>query len=535
MSQTSGCRRGPVPIAGIAGALGAVALLVAGAFLLGGCGGSGDYTVRAIFDDAANIIPGEDVKIEGVKVGTVGSVTPTPQQKAAVVLNITTAGFQDFRTDASCTIEPEALIGEKFVNCLLTQPRPEGAPLPPPLHKIPSGQEGEGQYLLPVTNTSSPVDVDQLQDINRLPVEQRFTIILNELGTGLAGRGADLNAVIRRADPTLRELDKVLGILASQNKTLVNLAEESSRALAPIPRVKDQISGFIAGADAVSRASANQRGAIARNLADFPPFLEQLGPAMERFGRLADQTIPTFTDLKAAAPGINETFENLGPFSRSTTSFFQTLGKTSKVTGPALVSLQPLLAKVKTAGAAAKPFSASLAELFTSLRDTGGLERLMDFIFLGTSSTNGYDALGHFLRTEGVAAATCLTYAIAPAPGCTGKLFSTNGAAGSSEGSTASTASVRASASKALAGSSTTSVVMKRTLAVLDGATPAQAIAKYPGSASLTGTPAEAGALGAGSATAQPVGGSSSGTTFYTPSSESAGAGGMLLNYLLGD
>ena len=25
----------------------------------------------------------------------------------------------------------------------------------------------------------------------------------------------------------------------------------------------------------------------------------------------------------------------------------------------------------------------------------------MDFIFLGAGSTNGYDALGHFLRTEG--------------------------------------------------------------------------------------------------------------------------------------
>ena len=106
------------------------------------------------------------MKIDGVKVGTVGSVTPTPQAQAAVVLKIENPGFQDFRADASCTIEPEALIGEKFVNCLPTQPRAEGTPLPPPLHKIPSGQEGAGEFLLPVTNTSSPVDVDLLDDIN---------------------------------------------------------------------------------------------------------------------------------------------------------------------------------------------------------------------------------------------------------------------------------------------------------------------------------------------------------------------------------
>ncbi len=117
---------------------------------------NGGYTVRAIFDDAGNVIPGEDVKIDGVKVGTVGTVTPTPQAKAAVVLNIENPGFQDFRADASCTIRPQALIGEKYVDCLPTQPRVEGTPLPPPLPKIPSGQEGAGQWLLPVAEHAQP-------------------------------------------------------------------------------------------------------------------------------------------------------------------------------------------------------------------------------------------------------------------------------------------------------------------------------------------------------------------------------------------
>ncbi len=508
-------------------ALGMAALVAVVLLTVSGCGGSGsNYTVRAIFDDAANIVPGEDVKIQGVRVGVVGTVTPTPRQKAAVVLDITTAGFQDFRRDASCTIEPEALIGEKFVNCLPTQPRPAGTPLPPPLPRIPSGHEGEGQYLLPVTNTSSPVDVDLLGDINRLPVRQRFTIIINELGAGLAGRGSDLSVVIRRADPALRELDQVLGILAHQNKLLAHLADESDRALAPIPGVKSQITGFIVASDTVARASANQRGALAGNLAGFPPFLEQLGPAMERFGRLADQTTPAFTDLHAAAPGINQTFTQFAPFARSSTTFFQDLGRTSKVTGPALVQLQPLLAEAKTLGSAAKPFSTNLSELFTSLRDTGGLERLMDFIYLGTGSVNGYDALGHFLRAE-LVANTCLTYAVAPAPGCSAKLFNTNGLSSAQSSAVASKATPGAGAAGA------TSLVMKRTLAVLKGATPAQAIAKYPGSISTTG--ALEGLGGAGAAgNSQPVGGSSAGTTYYSPAPES-GASGMLLNYLLGN
>ena len=82
--------------------------------------------MRAIFKNAFSVIPGEDVKIAGVKVGKIESLDVTPDQKAAVVFTITRPGFDDFRTDAECTIRPQSLIGEKFVECTPTQPRPAG-------------------------------------------------------------------------------------------------------------------------------------------------------------------------------------------------------------------------------------------------------------------------------------------------------------------------------------------------------------------------------------------------------------------------
>ncbi|HEX4188013.1 MAG TPA: MlaD family protein [Solirubrobacteraceae bacterium] len=505
----------------IAGALGAIAAAILVLLAISAGGSSGSYTVRAIFDSAANIISGENVKIDGVKVGTVGSVTPTPQAKAAVILNIDNPGFKDFRVDATCTIKPQALIGEKYVDCLPTQPRVEGTPLPPALRVIPGGQEGEGQHLLPVQQTHSPVDVDLLGDINRLPERQRLTIILNELGAGLAGRGSDLHEVIIRADPALQELDHVLAILAGENKVLAQLAVDSDTALAPFARVRQQVADYIVQSNTVAKATANKRGALARNLQLFPPFLEQLGPAMERIARFADETTPVFRDLAVAAPGINEAFTNLPAFSNSSSTFFKNLGKTSKLSGPALVAAQPLLARLKALGAAGKPFSGSFAELLTSFRNTGGIERLMDFIFLGAGAANGYDSLGHFLRTEGVAT-LCLSYVPKQAPGCNQHLFNSG-----TQKTTATAASLR---------SSGVGVVMARTLAVLQGATPSQAIARYPGAVPAPGgaaTPTPAGATTG--ASARPVGGSTAGTTYYKPPADGSEAGGLLLNYLLGN
>jgi len=524
--QTAGWRRGAARAAAVAGV---AALVVALLLSIGAGGSSGTYTVRAIFDEAGNIISGENVKIDGVKVGTVGSVTATPQAKAAVVLNITRAGFKDFRTDASCTIRPQALIGEKFVDCLPTEPRVPGTPEAPRLNKIRSG-EGAGQYLLPVQRTHSPVDVDLLGDITRLPERQRFTIILNELGAGLAGRGSDLHEVIRRANPALQELDRVLAILAGENKVLARLAVDSDRALKPWAAQREKFADYIKQSNTVAQASARHLTAIKRNLVLFPPFLRQLGPAMERLGRFADQTIPVFRDLKVAAPGINEAFTNLPAFSSSSSSYFKSLGSTAKASGPALASLQPLLGRLRNLGSAAKPFSTNAAELFGSLRSTGGLERLMDFIFLGANSANGYDALGHFLRAEAIGSA-CLSYAVTPAATCSSsKLFNKSG----NESATAASAA-RAQAASSHAIPRQTSVMMARTLAVLNGATPAQALAKYPGS-----PPSAADVSGArpkhGSANpTRPAGGSNAGTTYYTPSPDASGADGILLNYLLGN
>lgn len=505
----------------MAGAI-CVAALVAAILLATSAGGSsGDYVVRAIFDDAGNLTSGENVKIDGVNVGTVGSVTPTPQAKAAVVLNITTPGFQDFREDASCTIRPQALIGEKFVDCLPTRPRVEGTPLPPPLKRIPAGQEGEGEVLLPVTRTHSPIDPDLLGDITRLPEAQRLTIILNEFGAGFAGRGSELNTVIRRANPALQGLEEVLAILAKENKVLSDLAVEGDRALAPITADRDRLVGFIKAGKTVAQATANQSDALGQNLADFPAFLEQLGPAMERLGRFAEQTTPTLTDLGIAAPGINKLFASTAPFSKSFEGFLHAVGKNTKNTASALKAVEPLLALAKGLGKNAKPFASNFSGLLTSLKTTGGLERLLDFIYLGAGSVNGYDALGHFLRAEVIASAGCIGYAIVTNPLCsTGKFIG---------GRTA-------SASASAASDSSTSLVMQRTLAVLKGMTPAEAIAKYPGS--VTGEADAAGTLPSASGatpTAQPVGGAASGTTYYSPSSESSEASGMLLNYLLGD
>jgi virulence factor Mce-like protein len=402
-----------------------------------GAGGGSDYRVRAIFDNAVSVISGEDVKVAGVKVGRVASLDVTADQKAAVTLEVDDPAFQDFRADAHCTIRPQSLIGEKFVECEPTQPRPEGARAAPSLRKVPGGRPGAGQYLLPVTHTSTPVDIDLIQNVLRRPYAQRLSIILNELGTGVAGRAQTLRQVIRRANPALQETDRVLAILGRQNRVLADLAQNSDTVLAPLARERRHISGFVSGAARTAEATAERRADLERNLQRLPGFLRELRPTAQRLGAFAQQAGPVFTDLNREAPDLSRFLRALGPFARAGTPAIRTLGEATVPGTPAVKALRPIAGQLNTFSALARPVGANLAAILESFQQTGGIERAMDYIFFQVTSINGFDSFGHYLRAA-LIVNLCSTYAVRPAPGCSSNFPKKAGAAAAGAQSSAS-------------------------------------------------------------------------------------------------
>jgi ABC-type transporter Mla subunit MlaD len=378
-------------------------------------GGGSGYKVRAIFNNAFSVIPGEDVKIAGVKVGKIESLDVTKDQKAAVVLRVDLAGFGDWRKDATCTIRPQSLIGEKFVECTPTQPRPAGAQAPP---LLPEDPDHKGEHLLPAAQTSRPIDIDLLNNILRLPYRQRLSIILNELGTGLAGRGGDLNQVIRNADPALKETDKVLKLLANENKVLRNLARDSDVSLAPLARERAKVADFIDKAGNTAQATAEKRGPFEQTFEKLPAFLRELKPTMVRLGALSDEMSPVLEDLGSQAPAINRFIIALGPFSKSATPSLTSLGDASVVGRQALLKSKPIVQDLSTFGTEVKPLANNLSGLLTSLRDTGGIERLMDYLFYQVAAINGFDSYGHYLRAQ-LIVNLCSTYSTSNSSACT--------------------------------------------------------------------------------------------------------------------
>lgn len=418
-----------------------VALIATAAILATGTGAGGDdgaYEVRAIFDNAAFLVTGEEVRVAGATVGTVAEVdisgvdepvredgSPDPG-KAVVVLHIDDPAFQDFREDASCRIRPQSLIGEKFVACEPTQPRAAGTEPPPELATISDDEPGAGQHLLPLERNGTAVDLDLVNNIMEEPYPDRFRLILNSLGASLAARGDELAEIIERANPALQETNEVLAILARQNRQLSQLAVDSDRVLGALARKRTNIASFINQSDAVAAATAERSAELETSLQKFPGFLRELRSTMNRLDAFSTTATPVFSDLGDAAPALTRASKALGPFSDAGTTALTSLGKAADAAGPDLVAADPVIKQVRGLARSAEPAAKNLARTLSTFRKTGGIGYLMDFIFNSTGSINIFDSYGHYLRSY-LPLNNCVDYETVPEVACLANFNLQNG------------------------------------------------------------------------------------------------------------
>ena len=417
-----------------------IGLIVAGLLLaamlialpaIGSNGDSGTYLVRGYFDNGSFVVSGEQVRIAGATVGTVKSVDVSNDTeiasleggphavpgKAVVVMEIDKSGFKDFRQDASCLIRPQSLIGEKYIDCTPTQPRAPGTPPPPSLEKIPDGQTGAGEYLLPLENNGKTIDLDLIQNIQRLPYHDRFRLILNDLGAALAGRGQDLGEVIDRANPALRQTDRVLAILAAQNQQLASLASNGDAVLQPLARERAHITGFFHNAAISGEATAERSPALEEGLRKFPATLRQVRLTMTKLKQFADQGTPLFTALNTAAPGLSKATVNLPTFAKEGIPALTSLGNAAVTAGPKLAASDGLLTDLASTANASVPVGQNFSAFLDTFTKTQGFQSLMDFIYNSVGSSNGLDSFGHFLRSN-LQLTSCVEIAVTVQSGC---------------------------------------------------------------------------------------------------------------------
>jgi virulence factor Mce-like protein len=394
----------------------AVLLGLIAAFMFATLGASSsnnaEGTYKIELDNAFGLVTGADFKVAGVNAGTIKSIDLDQKTLHAVVtVQVNVNGFGQFHQDATCESRPQSLIGEYFVEC---DPGSAGPVLKP-------------GGTIPVTHTQSTIPADLLADIMRMPYRQRLTLIVNELGAGVAGRAGDLQAALKRAVPALTQTDNLLNLLGNDSRTLEDLTHNANTVITDLANNSANVRRFITTADNAATDTATQQQNLRQTFANLPGFLEQLKPALRKLGTAADANTPVLSNLNAAAPQLNRLLTDLPAFSQSTLPALKSLGKASVTGKSAVIAARPTIHHLNQAAAQTPELSQNLAIVLHDLDDRGravekdprspggqgytGLESLMLYAFNQVLALDYYGPFGHTLALDLNISPMCSPYA----------------------------------------------------------------------------------------------------------------------------
>jgi len=392
-----------------------------------------DPTYKVELDNSFGLVSGEQFKVAGVPAGQIKSVDLTQRCingkgdcHALITVQVTESGFGSFHKDASCESRPQSLIGEYFLNC-------------DPGHSGPTLAPGS---TIPVSQTQSTIPADLLADINRMPYRQRLTLILNELGAGVAGNAQNLQAALQRAVPALTETDNLLSLLANDSHTLQDLSATANSLVTALANNSRSVQNFIVQANNIASETATQQTALKGTFHNLPGFLEQLKPALQKLGQATDANTPALANLNSSATQVDRLIADLPPFANSAKPALNSLGKASVTGKQAVIAAKPT---VKHLNQFAKPTPELAQNLAIVLHDLDnrsravekdarspggqgytGLEALLQYVFNQVLAIDYFGPFGHWLALDLNISAMCTPYAT---PGTIAQNLKLNGAA----------------------------------------------------------------------------------------------------------
>jgi phospholipid/cholesterol/gamma-HCH transport system substrate-binding protein len=363
-----------------------VAVALAAALLVRGAASSGDYRVGAVFDTARGIAKGSVVKIAGATVGEVDDVRLTAGQKALVVMSVD-GRFEPFHSDASCAVRPEGLIGVRSIDC--DPGTTHGAAL-----------SAAGLPVVPLRRTQVPVDITDFFSIWAAPTRDRLRLLLDELGMGLAARGRDLNSVLLRLSPALRQTRRALAILDAQRHGIRRLIVASDRVTADLAAHAGGLRATLREAAATFGQTADERVALRAGIHGLPTALSATRAGLRRLTSFSTAAVPVLSELRTAAPQLDGALAAAPAFARDAAPALRSLGPALETTGRTLVDATPMAAQLERFTRDAGPSGRNIARLLVDARDAGAVENLLYLSYIGAAIGSRFDRISHLFPTS---------------------------------------------------------------------------------------------------------------------------------------
>jgi virulence factor Mce-like protein len=215
------------------------------------------YNIGVTVPDASGLVRGNEVRVGGVRVGIVRTIQPIagpnghPVARLRLQLN---KKLEPVRDDTTLIVRPRSALGLKYLE---VHPGKHGKPL-------------ARNATLPLSRAQVPVELTDVLNSLDAPTRSNLRGVLDGLGIGLAGRGADLNATVAASPELAAKARSVMSSLASPGSNLSGFLAAADRTLAELAPVAPQLGRLITNGAVTTAALDDARPELGQVIEQLP-------------------------------------------------------------------------------------------------------------------------------------------------------------------------------------------------------------------------------------------------------------------------
>jgi phospholipid/cholesterol/gamma-HCH transport system substrate-binding protein len=291
-----------------------VAIVAAGYLLFGG---GDDYTVTAAFQNASQLVNGNQVVVAGVPVGSVQGISLGPHGEALVKFSVE-SDYAPLRSGTTAQIRETSLssIAGRQIDLTLP-PSNSRSPL------IPDGGE------LPLSATTSEVDIDQIFNTLSPKTINDFKHVVQGFDISYEGSAKQANQGFKYLSPLLSTSRRVFDQLTSDTPAFQRLLVDTSSLSGALAQRAPDITRLVHNLDLTMTALGRQKVALAATVRKLPGFMREANT--------------TFVNLRAALDDLNPLVSASKPVADRLGPFFHILRGTARDAVPTIIDLQHII------------------------------------------------------------------------------------------------------------------------------------------------------------------------------------------------
>jgi phospholipid/cholesterol/gamma-HCH transport system substrate-binding protein len=313
---------------------------------------------------------GQTVRVSGVRIGDIGAVK-LRNGRAVVQMVIDPEYKGMIRTDAHALLRPKTGLKDMFIE---VEPGSDDAP---------AAKEG---YTLPISSTAPDVNPDEILGELDSDTRDYLKLLIGDAGEGLKNRGLDLREVLRRFEPTHRDLARVSTAVATRRKNLRHLITSLNTLNAELAHRSDDLAGLVDSSSAVMHEFASEEQNVSAAVGELPGALRQTTDTMTRVERYATLLGPTAEKLRPAARALDPANKAVRPLAAEATPLLRN-------------DIRPFVREARPVVRDLKPAAHNLAGATPAL--TRSFAALNHFLNLAANNPNGREDPSNPARQEG--------------------------------------------------------------------------------------------------------------------------------------